>query len=106
MTTQYTGPEDPAETARWEAEKRADHLAELERRFKAAAAAWSPSTLTWAQDTFPAAAEAWDATERALTRQAHRTSTLALATTAFISGALAALGVVAVAAGWHWLGAR
>lgn len=89
MTTQWTGPEDSA-TARWEAE----------------AAASADDTLRWARDTFPAASQAWAATERALTRHAHRTTTLAIATTAFISGALAALDVVAVAAGWHWLGAR
>jgi hypothetical protein len=42
----------------------------------------------------------------AVTRHAYRTSGLAIAITAFVSGALAALGVVAVVAGWHGLGAR
>lgn len=43
---------------------------------------------------------------RVLSSHTSRTSVLAITLTAFVSGALAALGVVAVAAGWHGLGAR
>lgn len=106
MTTQWTGPEDPAETARWEAEKQADQArCEVGSAWRdvehAARAAQADLKAHRRQASCTLAT-----LDRTLARHTGRTTHLAIACTAFVSGALAALGVLAVAAGWHWLGAR
>lgn len=133
MTTQWTGPEDPAETARWEEEKRADagptgcpvacvagchedHLpqwrrercfrCDLVQQMRAAQRPEPALTDTSWLRMEPHRPPMLASVRRVLSSHTSRTSYLAIGLTAFVSGALAALGVLAVAAGWHGLGAR